>query len=609
MVLAKLKTWVNRLTNKQHNSAPKVHQTKPSLTILEDRLVPAQIIWTGNGTNNLWVNPKNWNLNRVPAMDDQVILASDPTVFDPTSDTAKNTCVLDRVNNIGLPLRVDDYGKAEYNVCVKNLLVGGPNNAFTLIVNNCTLTVLSDSNPVPPDPNSVVGTLDFGKTFLRNNATNYNAGLVEIANGTIELKDHAYLRTPVLVMSPNWAWMNYPSITTNGGLIFSSIYPNTNTTNGPGNWSNLIVGYVSTGNSLAAIPVFTVNDGYHQIVQASPSQNWMSGNTYPNSWPKWDYTNPTNNQYTNYGEIALSPGAQRFEISPATGTLEINQYVVSGKNVFTGGYTNNYTDLTVTNITSKAAGNLNLGSGLGYRPGDNYDKGRDFRLGSLKVDTGLNLRSTSTNNHVVYTRDTQTYNAPVNFLGNALFYFRSFANQKGITGDITFKDRITAQATGTGAKVFANLQVGTFSSCVLATNGTINVATCNPAVIGTFRFNTAVANNIGQLVFENGTYEHDLSKTALIVDQLFTLNNPTYANNTQLTTKSGTTVTGTSQVLIQITKAQPNSSKLFYRLSGTTKVKLLQGTTFPVGTTNYKISYTANASGAPTGGNNVSLYT
>jgi hypothetical protein len=41
MVLAKLKTWVNRLTNKQHNSAPKVHQTKPSLTILEDRLVPA----------------------------------------------------------------------------------------------------------------------------------------------------------------------------------------------------------------------------------------------------------------------------------------------------------------------------------------------------------------------------------------------------------------------------------------------------------------------------------------------------------------------------------------------------------------------------------------
>lgn len=607
MVLAKLKTWVNRLANKQHNSAPKVHQTKPSLTILEDRLVPAQIIWTGNGTNNLWVNPKNWNLNRVPAMDDQVILASDPTVFDPTSDTAKNVCVLDRVNNIGLPLRVDDYGKAEYNVCVKNLLVGGPNNAFTLIVNNCTLTVLSDSNPVPPDPNSVVGTLDFGKTFLRNNATNYNAGLVEIANGTIELKDHAYLRTPVLVMSPNWAWMNYPSITTNGGLIFSSIYPNTNTTNGPGNWSNLIVGYVSTGNSLAAIPVFTVNDGYHQIVQASPSQNWMSGNTYPNSWPKWDYTNPTNNQYTNYGEIALSPGAQRIEISPATGTLEINQYVVSGKNVFTGGYTNNYTDLTVTNITSKTAGNLNLGSGLGYRPGDNYDKGRDFRLGSLKVDTGLNLRSTSTNNHVVYTRDTQTYNAPVNFLGNALFYFRSFANQKGITGDITFKDRITAQATGTGAKVFANLQVGTFSSCVLATNGTINVAACNPAVIGTFRFNTAVANNIGQLVFENGTYEHDLSKTALIVDQLFTLNNRTYANNTQLKTIGSFTTP--NQVLIKITKAQPNSSKLFYRLSGTTKVKLLQGTTFPVGTTNYKISYTANASGAPTGGNNVSLYT
>jgi hypothetical protein len=334
----------------------------------------------------------------------------------------------------------------------------------------------------------------------------------------------------------------------------------------------------------------------------------MSGNTYPNSWPKWDYTNPTNNQYTNYGEIALSPGAQRFEISPATGTLEINQYVVSGKNVFTGGYTNNYTDLTVTNKTGNAAGNLNLGNGLGYRPGDNYDKGRDFRLGSLVVDTGLNLRSTTTNNNVVYTRNTQTYNAPVNFLGNALFYFRSFANQRGITGDITFRDRITAQATGTGAKVFANLQVGTFSSCVLATNGTINVAACNPAVIGTFRFNTAVANNIGQLVFENGTYEHDLSKTALIVDQLFTLNNRTYNNNTQLKTIGSFTTP--NQVLIRITKSQPNSSKLFYRLSGTTKVKLLQGTTFPVGTTNYKISYTANGTtGAATGGNSVSLYT
>ena len=56
------------------------------------------------------------------------------------------------------------------------------------------------------------------------------------------------------------------------------------------------------------------------------------------------------------------------------------------------------------------------------------------------------------------------------------------ANQKGLTGDITFKDRITAQATGTGAKVFANVQVGTFSSCVLATNGTINVA--SPRMFG-----------------------------------------------------------------------------------------------------------------------------
>lgn len=608
MVLAKLKTWVNRLTGKQHSSAPKVLRARPCLTALEDRLVPAQIIWTGNGTNNLWVNPKNWNLNRVPAMDDQVILASDPTVFDPTSDTAKNVCVLDRVNNIGLPLRVDDYGKAEYNVVVKNLLIGGPNNAFTFIVKNCTLTVLSDSNPVPADPNSVVGTIDFGYTFLRNNATNYNSGLVEIANGTMELQDHAYLRTPVLVMSPNWAWMNYPGITTTGGLIFSSIYPSTNTTNGPGNWSNLIVGYVSTGNSTATIPNFTVNDGYHQIVQASPSQNWMSGNTYPNYWPKWDYTNPTDNQYVNYGEIALSPGAQRFEISPATGTLEINQYVVSGKNVFTGGYTNNYTDLTVTNITGKAGGNLNLGSGIGSRPGDNYDKGRDFLLGSFVVDTGLNLRSTTTNNHVVYTRDTQTYNAPVNFLGNTLFYFRSFAYQKGLTGDITFKDRITAQATSTGAKVLANIQVGTFSSRVLQANGMITIASCNPAVTGTFRFNSAVSNNIGQLAFENGTYEHDLAKVALVVDQLFTLNSKAYANNTQLKTIG--TFTTPNRVLIKITKSQPNSSKLFYRLSGTTKVKLLQGTTFPVGTTNYKISYTANGTtGAATGGNSVSLYT
>ena len=616
MVLAQLVDLFKRFSGQDRPfaRAKKAHNVRPHLTTLEDRMVPAQIIWTGNGTNDFWSNPKNWNLNRAPQMDDQVILASDPAVFDATSDINKRTCTIDRVNNIGLPLRTYN-GSPEYNVVIKNLLVGGPNQDFKLIVSNTTLTVLSNNIPAPADPNSGVGVVDFGYQFLRNNATNYNAGLVEIGNGSIELRDKAYIRTPVLLQSPNWAWLGYPNTTTEGKLLFTSTTTTTSNPTYP-SWSNLIAGYVSLGNTVTTNPVdpaITVNEGYHQIVQADRAAAWMTGNSYPSSWPKWDTTNNTNVQYVGYGEIAMGTD-ERFEISPATGTLEINQFIVSGKNVYTNGFTNNYTKLVVTGIANTAPGNFNVGNGLGYRPGDGYQTGRDFRLGSLVVDTGINLKTTSTNNHVVYTRDTQVYNGAVNFLGNVLFYFRSFANITGITGDITFAERITAQATGTGAKIKANLQVGTFSSCVLSNNGVITVSSCNPASLGTFRFNTLAANNIGQLAFENGTYEHNFANASpLVVDQLFTLNSKNFANNTKLTTVGN--IGTTPRTLIQISGSQANTNKLFYRVVGAgaaaTKVKLTQGSTFPVAGVNFKISYTGKTTGtitSPTGGNSVVLY-
>ena len=69
-------------------------QQRLLIEALEDRVTPATINWTGNGANNFWTNPSNWNLARAP-------LAGDDLVFGALAAADKRTTA---DNLSGLPI-------------------------------------------------------------------------------------------------------------------------------------------------------------------------------------------------------------------------------------------------------------------------------------------------------------------------------------------------------------------------------------------------------------------------------------------------------------------------------------------------------------------------
>ena len=81
--------WVARLFKKGHST--RRSQDRPrslAFETLEDRVTPATIIWTGNGTNNLWSTPNNWDLNRAPAAGDDLVFGAQATDRNTINDLA-----------------------------------------------------------------------------------------------------------------------------------------------------------------------------------------------------------------------------------------------------------------------------------------------------------------------------------------------------------------------------------------------------------------------------------------------------------------------------------------------------------------------------------------
>jgi len=76
--------WVSRLFQQRRRGRPLPAQRRLAFESLEDRVVPATIIWQGD-SGSLWSTPGNWNLNRAP-------LAGDDLVFGSTgAGTTRNT--------------------------------------------------------------------------------------------------------------------------------------------------------------------------------------------------------------------------------------------------------------------------------------------------------------------------------------------------------------------------------------------------------------------------------------------------------------------------------------------------------------------------------------
>jgi hypothetical protein len=117
-----------------------LHGFKPCLEMLEDRLAPANVTWTGGGANNLWTNPNNWNAG-VPGADDVAIIATNTRVCEITA-----------------------------NVTVAGLKVGLPAQTGTVVVrtaanNPITVTINGNLSVFAPEGRSSTLTIGVTATF------------------------------------------------------------------------------------------------------------------------------------------------------------------------------------------------------------------------------------------------------------------------------------------------------------------------------------------------------------------------------------------------------------------------------------------------------------
>lgn len=74
---------------------------KPWIEMLEDRITPADIYWTGLGVNNSFLNPANWQGGVVPAANDIAIIATNTRPCEITTNETLGGLQVGSVAQIG----------------------------------------------------------------------------------------------------------------------------------------------------------------------------------------------------------------------------------------------------------------------------------------------------------------------------------------------------------------------------------------------------------------------------------------------------------------------------------------------------------------------------
>src|SRR5438876_10958015 len=90
MVFTGWRKWLNRLSPASRSSkrrpAYKRGHRPLDLESLETRVVPAVKTWTGAGTDNLWRDAANWNLNIAPSLGDDLVFPKNALQLVNTND-------------------------------------------------------------------------------------------------------------------------------------------------------------------------------------------------------------------------------------------------------------------------------------------------------------------------------------------------------------------------------------------------------------------------------------------------------------------------------------------------------------------------------------------
>src|SRR5882672_3387484 len=77
--------WIRYWMGLERAPGRRIGRQRLAVEMLEDRTLPAPIVWTGAIDHSTWTTVDNWDLHRVPVLGDEVTIANGDTVLFSTS--------------------------------------------------------------------------------------------------------------------------------------------------------------------------------------------------------------------------------------------------------------------------------------------------------------------------------------------------------------------------------------------------------------------------------------------------------------------------------------------------------------------------------------------
>lgn len=146
--------------------------------MLEDRTLPAPIVWTGAVDHSFWTTPGNWDLARVPALGDDVSIGNGDTVlFNTTVEvTSLALATGSGLNVVGGALTLDAASTLSGSVSFSSGTLEAKGSAVLAGNTSWTSGFLTSTSPGSWTNNGVISIS--GANFLDLGGTLNNAGMI-----------------------------------------------------------------------------------------------------------------------------------------------------------------------------------------------------------------------------------------------------------------------------------------------------------------------------------------------------------------------------------------------------------------------------------------------
>jgi fibronectin-binding autotransporter adhesin len=204
--------WVSRLfTQRRLAQRQQLVQRRLSVELLEDRVTPATISWTGAGANSFWSNAENWSLSRAP-------LATDDIVFGNLADVSARSPIY---NLAGLPvfnsITISASGYTLGGTLGSpTVALSGPLNVGT---NLGTQAITLNMQLLPPSSTlQQTFTINSGSHLIISGQLSANANALQAAQQTLTKSGAGVLE----LTSDNSTYTGAITLANNGGVVVIS---------------------------------------------------------------------------------------------------------------------------------------------------------------------------------------------------------------------------------------------------------------------------------------------------------------------------------------------------------------------------------------------------